>query len=129
MNRREFGKRIARQSGIVLAASSLVALTPRPTSAEDAPARKPERSPHVEALDLVFQKAGDRIRAVDDRENWWHDVKERAWIVQRPFWPGWIDSTHLITVNYRIGGKDVAAWWVDTSGGTITEIAPEKPKK
>jgi hypothetical protein len=128
MNRREFGKRAAMQSGIVLAASSLVASYPPPTSAADAPARKPERSPHVEALDLVFQKAADRIRAVD-QEDWWHDVKERAWVVQRPFSPGYVDSTHLFIVNYRIGGKQVAAWQVDTRGGTVTEIATEQRKQ
>jgi hypothetical protein len=127
MNRREFGKRAARQTGIVLAASSLSASTPAPASAADAPARKPERSPHVEALELVFQKAADRIRAVD-RENWWHDVKERAWAVQRPFAPGTIDSTHLFTVTYRIGGKQVAAWQVDTRAATVTEIVTEERK-
>src|SRR5207253_655276 len=121
MNRREFGKRVAKQSGIVLAASSLAAFGPLPASAANAPARRPERSPHVEALDLVFQKASDRTRAVD-QENWWHDVKERAWVVQRPFAPGYIDSTHLFTVSYRIGGKQVAAWQVDTRRGTVTEI-------
>jgi hypothetical protein len=128
MNRRQFGKQVARQSGLVLAASSLVASGLPPPSAAAAPAPKPERSPHGEALDLLFQKAADRIRAVD-QENWWHDVKERAWVVQRPFAPGTIDSTHLFTVNYRIGGTQVAAWQVDTRGGTVTEIATEQRKK
>jgi hypothetical protein len=128
MNRREFGKRAAMQSGIVLAASSLVAFHPPPTNAEDTAARKPERSPHVEALDLVIQKAADRIRAVDSGD-WWHDVKERTWLIQRPFSPGWIDSTHLFTVNYRIGDKQVAAWHVDTRGGTVTEITTEQRKQ
>jgi hypothetical protein len=128
MNRRDFAKQAATQSGMVLAASVLVASGSSPTSAADAPARKPERSPHVEALDLVFQKAADRIRAVD-QEDWWHDVKERAWLVQRPFSPGSIDSTHLFTVTYRIGGKPVVAWNVDTRGGTVTEIATDQRKK
>jgi hypothetical protein len=64
-----------------------------------------------------------------DSEDWWHDVEERTWFVQRPFSPGWIDSTHLFTVNYRIGGKQVAAWHVDTRGGTVTEIATEQRKQ
>jgi hypothetical protein len=128
MNRREFGKRVARQTGIALAASSLVASGPAPGSAAAARARKPERSPHVEALELVFQKAADRIRAVD-RENWWHDVKERTWAVQRPFAPGSIDSTHLFDVNYRIGGKQVAAWQVDTRAGTVTEVGTSRRKR
>jgi hypothetical protein len=76
---------------------------------------------------LVFQKAPDRIRAVD-QENWWHDVKERAWQVQRPYYPGVIDSTHLFTVSYRIAGKQVAAWDVDTGRGTVEEIKPEPSK-
>jgi hypothetical protein len=128
MNRREFGKQAARQSGLALAASFLVASNSPPASATDTPARKPERSPHVEALELVFQKAADRIRAVD-QENWWHDVKERAWDVQRPFSPGSIDSTHLFTVTYRIAGKQVAAWHVDTRRGVVTEIAADQRKK
>jgi hypothetical protein len=128
MNRREFGKRAAKQSGIVLAGSSLVASGLPSARAEGAPARKPERSPHVEALDLVFQKAADRIRAVD-QEDWWHDVKERAWVVQRPFSPGPIDSTHLFTVEYRIEGKRVAAWDVDTRAGSVAEIAKEQRKE
>ena len=127
MNRREFGKRAVKQSGIVLVGSSLVASSLPSASAEEAPPRKPERSPHVEALDLVFQKAAERIRAVD-LEDWWHDVEERAWVVQRPFSPGHVDSTHLFTVEYRIEGKRVAAWDVDTRAGTVSEIAKEQRK-
>jgi hypothetical protein len=128
MNRREFGKRAAKQSGVMLAASSLVASSPPAANAEEAATRKPERSPHVEALDLVFQKAAERIRAVD-QEKWWFDVKERAWVVHRPFYPGHIDSTHLFTVTYRIDGKQVAAWEVDTRGATIKEITKEQRKQ
>jgi hypothetical protein len=123
MNRREFGKQAVIQSGAVLAASALGASEPSPASAAPAPAieRKPERSPHAEALELVFQKAADRIRAVD-KENWWHDVKERTWSVRRPFHPGIINSTHLFTVSYHIDGKPVAAWQVDTGSGTVDEV-------
>ena len=128
MNRREFGKHAARQSGTVLGASYLIASSSSSSSVADTPARKPERSPHAEALELVFQKAADRIRAVD-QENWWHDVKERAWAVQRPFAPGSIDSTHLFRVSYQIGGKQVAAWQVDTRAGTVAEIATGQQKQ
>jgi hypothetical protein len=86
--------------------------------------RKAEPSPHAAALELVFAKAPERIRAVD-RENWWHDTEERQWLVKRPFAPGTIDSTHLFTVSYRISGKQVAAWQVDTRKGTVEEV-PEK---
>jgi RNA polymerase sigma factor (sigma-70 family) len=89
--------------------------------------RRPEQSPHATALELVFRKAADRIRAVD-RENWWHDVEERTWVVQRPFAPGTIDSTHLFTVTYRISGKEVGAWQVDTRLGTVQEIPMEERK-
>src|SRR6202011_1954568 len=89
-----------------------------PASAANAPERKPERSPHAEALELVFQKAPDQIRTVDS-ENWWYDTNERAWVVQRPFGPGVIDSTHLFIVSYRIKGKQVASWLVDTRRGTV----------
>jgi RNA polymerase sigma factor (sigma-70 family) len=98
---------------------------------KEKPARKaerPEQSPHAAALELVFQKAADRIRNVD-RANWWHDTEERAWLVQRPFAPGTIDSTHLFTVSYRIGGKQVAAWQVDTRKRTVEEIVVERGKR
>jgi hypothetical protein len=119
MNRREFGKRIALGSGSVLAGSGLVGTAPA------AAAGKPEQSPHVEALALVFRKAAARIQAMD-KENWWFDVKERAWDVQRPFSPGYIDSTHLFTVSYQIGNKPVAAWQVDTRSGKVKEIPPAR---
>jgi hypothetical protein len=124
MNRRQFGKRLAIGSGAALAASALVAPGPGLAGAAEPSDRRPEPSPHVEALGLVFQKATDRIRAVD-QANWWHDVQERAWVVQRPFAPGVIDSTHLFTVQYRIAGKQIAAWTVDTRRGTVDEIKPE----
>ncbi len=126
MNRREFAQRTALQAGA--AASSLLAATAPMVRAADPPAKKPERSPHAEALELVFHKAADRIRAVDG-EDWWHDVKERTWAVQRPFSPGTIDSTHWFTVTYRIGGKQAAAWRVDTRAGTVTEIKSEEGKQ
>lgn len=79
---------------------------------------KMEPSPHTAALELVFKTQQARLREVDT-ENWWHDAKERAWVVRRPFHPGVIDSTHLFDVSYRIGGKEVASWMVDTRKGTV----------
>jgi hypothetical protein len=117
MNRREFGKKMALGS----AGTVLVGAAPSPGAA--APDPRTEQSPHAGALELTFQKAAGRIRAVD-QENWWHDVKERAWVVQRPFMPGVIDSTHLFTVRYRIGGKEVASWLVDTRRQTVEEQKP-----
>jgi hypothetical protein len=89
---------------------------------------RPERSPHVAALELVFQKAPERIRQVD-RLKWWFDTEERTWVVQRPFAPGGIDSTHLFDVRYRVAGKQVAAWQVDTRKGTVTEVPAAKAAK
>jgi hypothetical protein len=42
------------------------------------------------------------------------DTKERQWIVKRPFAPGDIDSTHMFVVAYKIEGKEVFRWAVDT---------------
>jgi hypothetical protein len=91
--------------------------------------KKPEQSPHVAALELVFKTQQARIRELDPGD-WWMDVKEREWVAKRPFYPGGIDSTHLFRVSYRVGGKEVAAWVVDTRAGKVHEDkdrAAEKP--
>ncbi len=82
---------------------------------------KVEPSPHAQAVELVLQTQQARIREVD-RENWDHDVKERSWVVQRPFFPGIIDSTRMFNVSYRIAGKEAAAWQVDTKKRTVQPI-------
>ena len=90
---------------------------------KDDPAKKkdaPEKSPHAAALELVFATQAKRIRELD-KGDWWLDTKERTWGVKRPFAPGTIDSTHLFVVTYRIDGKPVAAWNVDTRAGKVTE--------
>jgi hypothetical protein len=89
--------------------------------------KEPEPSPHAAALSLVFREAAARIREVD-REEWWFDTKERAWVVVRPFAPGFIDSTHLFTVTYRIDGRTAAAWHVDTKKGKVAEV-PEADRE
>lgn len=88
-------------------------------AAQQPGARKVEKSPHAAALELLFQREAERIRAVD-RENWWHDTRERTWTVRRPFSPGLINSTHWFDVSYRIDGKEVASWFVDTGRGKVT---------
>lgn len=88
--------------------------------------KKPDGSPHADALALVLRTQADEIRKVEaprqvngtEDELWWHDTKERTWAVRRPFAPGVIDSTHLFDVTYRIDGKEVARWLVDTRKGT-----------
>ena len=90
---------------------------------------KVELSPHASALMLVFESQRDEIRKVD-REKWWHDVKEREWVVKRPFYPGVIDSTHTFTVTYRIDGKVAQSWMVDTRKKTVDIVkAPAAKKK
>jgi hypothetical protein len=79
---------------------------------------KVQPSPHAEAIQLVIKTQQGRLREVD-QENWDHDVKERTWVVRRPFHPGVIDSTRTFNVSYRIDGKEVAAWLVDTAKGTV----------
>jgi hypothetical protein len=78
-----------------------------------------EESPHAQALALVFQTQQDKIREVD-RENWWFDTKGREWEVRRPFAPGQIDSTHMFVVKYKIDGKEMFSWTVDTRAKTVS---------
>ena len=75
--------------------------------------KKPEQSPHAEAIQLVMSTQQEIIRKVDTN-NWWHDVKTREWKAKRPFHPGTIDSTHMFVVSYHIDGKKVRSWFVDT---------------
>lgn len=84
-------------------------------------------SPHADALALVMRAQAAVIREVEapeppggkGDERWWHDVEERTWVVKRPVGPGVFDSTHWFDVTYRIDGKDVARWVVDTRKGTV----------
>ena len=78
----------------------------------------PERSPHAAALELVFRTVPEQIRKAD-QENWWHDIESRNWEVNRPFYPGIFDSTHLFNVTYRVKGAIVGQWLVDTKKGTV----------
>jgi hypothetical protein len=111
------------RTSLALLATALLAYT---LGVHGQPTQKPaEKSPHAAALELVFKQQADRIRDVD-RENWWHDVKERTWVVKRPFHPGVIDSTHLFDVSYRIAGREVATWTVDTRRGQVT-VTPAGP--
>ena len=82
-----------------------------------------EESPHAQALALVFQTQRTKIREVDS-ENWWFDTKARDWEVSRPFAPGQIDSTHMFIVKYKIDGKEIFSWTVDTRKKTVSP--PEK---
>lgn len=109
-------------------AALLLATTAWALAAPGRKSEKVETSPHVEALQLVFQTEPARIREIDKGE-WWQDVKERAWVVKRPFSPGTIDSTHLFNVSYRIDRKEVAAWLVDTAKGDVQRPKEGESKK
>lgn len=71
-----------------------------------------EENPFVEAINLVATTQRSTIRSID-KGDWLTDSAKREWIVQRPFGPGIIDSTHLLQVTYVVDGKQLAAWLVD----------------
>ncbi len=76
-------------------------------------------SPHADALEVVFSTQMKQIAAAD-KEKWWHDTKERQWLVKRPFAPGVFDTTNTFIVTYKIDGTEVASWDVDTRKKTAT---------
>ncbi|HMT09313.1 MAG TPA: hypothetical protein PKA82_15020 [Pyrinomonadaceae bacterium] len=94
-----------------------------------------EKSPHCEALELVFQLKKSEIRDVETKfavaegkktksyvkpeADWWFDAFERRWDVQRPFEPGTIDSTHDFLVAYSINNSKVGNWAVNTKDKTV----------
>ena len=91
-------------------------------------------SPHAEALRLVLQRCGDEINALDAAiagpaqpgdAAWWFDTKWRDLSVKRPFGPGIFDSTHWFVVEYRVDGKVVASWSIDTRAGEVRRSEPE----
>lgn len=71
--------------------------------------------PAADAIRLVLDARGDQIRAFDTAKDRWFDTKERSWSARRPIGPGYIDSTHMFEVTYRIDGVAVATWSVDTA--------------
>ena len=91
---------------------------------------KSTASPHAEALWLVFDTQVQVIADLDspDRESWWFDTKVREWTVQRPFSPGYIDSTHMFIVAYKIDGRVVAEWMVDTTAKTAKKRESLNPR-
>ena len=96
-----------------------------------------EKSPHAEALALVFQRQKYSIRDIETRfamgehkkekcyiepeSDWWFDTHERQWKVYRPCAPGTIDSTHGFCVSYFINENEVGRWSVDTAKGTVDD--------
>jgi hypothetical protein len=93
---------------------------------QPASAAKPEveESPHLEALHLVLKQHADKIRLADDPKEWQFDVKPRTFTIARPFYRGYIDTTHWFHVDYEIDGKKAETWTVDTRKGTAKRSEP-----
>ena len=106
-----------------------------------------EKSPHCEALALVFETQRYAIRDIETRlvveqeggrqkpdeepeGDWWFDTDERRWTVRRPCPPGTIDSTHSFCVSYFKNDVEVGRWYVNTEKRTVDEdlefLAAEK---
>ena len=80
--------------------------------------------PHADAIRLVLDKRTPEIlaaeaAATDEQGGRWFDSKPRTWTVQRPFQPGFIDSTHFFGVTFEIGGKPAGSWSVNTRTGVV----------
>ncbi len=113
----------------LLAATAAVGLVGWMALAADPKGKAKEgNSPHADAIALVVRTQADVIRKaeapgrIDGKgdELWWHDTLERTWVVKRPFGPGVIDSTHLFDVSYKLDGRTLARWLVDTRKGEVT---------
>lgn len=81
-----------------------------------------EESPHAEAIRLVMRIRAHEVQALDQAGEWWHDTTERAWTARRPIAPGIMDSTHYFEVAYRIDGKLVGRWSVNTRSGVVVKF-------
>jgi hypothetical protein len=121
--------RVALQTGLIAAVAAAAGLAVGANNE-----KKPDKSPHADAVELVIRTQADEIRKLENTgrggggDSWWHDTMERTWIVKRPFAPGMIDSTCLFEVTYRIDSKDVSTWSVDTRKGTATRADARKTK-
>jgi len=86
-------------------------------------------SPHTDALQLVFLALEKKIQHLDPSSKAWYDTQERQWTVKRPYGPGFIDSTHIFDVHYKIDGKVVLSCFVDTRRRTVEEQVLSKEEK
>lgn len=87
------------------------------TQIEEIKTADEDNSPHQQALTLVLNTQKSIIEKVEMENEiglgWWFDTKDRSWSVRRLFAPGYIDSTHMLSVEYSIDHKLVARWAVD----------------
>lgn len=77
--------------------------------------------PHVDAINLVANKQIDVISKIQNVDLQ-HDTDLHEWSVKRPFAPGYIDSTNLFIVTYKVEGKVGLSWYVDTKTEKVTRI-------
>lgn len=103
-------------SRMVLTALAMAAAAPSARAESHMP-------PHGEAIMLVLTtQAAVIANAESEKGLWWHDTKVRGFRVQRPFFPGIIDSTHMFTVIYTVDEKAVLCWSVETRRKTVEAI-------
>ena len=114
--------------GSILTISTLTLLAPGPVSpALQSASEASERSPHIEAMNLVFRLKADDIRKIDIGD-WWTDTDERSWSVRRMIPPGTFDSTHWFFVMYRRNSELLCVWSVDTRAETVELSSVEGEK-
>lgn len=78
--------------------------------------------PPLDAIRLVVEQDLQSLKQMDTGD-WSMDTKRREWSVQRPAPPGVLDTTKLFNVVYRVDGKALACWFVDTGAKTVKKLA------
>ncbi len=78
--------------------------------------------PPLDAIRLVVGEELQLLKQLDAGD-WSMDTKVREWSVQRTVHPGVLDSTRLLNVLYRIDGRVVACWLVDTGTKRVQRLA------
>ena len=80
-----------------------------------------KKYPPLEAIQLVVEKDIDTLKKLDGGE-WEVDLKNREWTVQRTVEPGYLDTTRVLAVIYRVEGKTVACWAVDLEAKVVQKL-------
>lgn len=93
-----------------------------------APTAKPALRPHAAALALLLRRCAHEIEALEAKNNDWHDVTPRRFVVQRPFWPGTIDSRRSFTAEYYFGDTLMRSWSIDLGEGLVAARAKKEKK-
>ena len=80
---------------------------------------------HAAAIRLVMEAKKVQISRVDSPGDWENDTKKRSWAAQRPFEPGFIDSTNWFQVTYEVDGRVLGSWNVNTKTGQVADQGEE----